>query len=232
MKVKCIDTMGATSLLTIGKIYDVLEDTGTGSQLQYNIVSDASETPMWFIASRFVEVGTGMKKIKCVNNTGFTSALTVGKLYDIVKEMGLKSSTNYMVRGDDGTESYWTESLFVVVSVVKVKCIDAKDAISTHGVLSYNLVPGIIYDAIIYDIQTEKGYELITSLSTTWRPYFRANRFVVVDDVPDTVRSMKAASSVVVDKEEERLRAIFTRPVADKFTCGKCSAPLPCRFHT
>ena len=106
---------------------------------------------------------------------------------------------------------------------MKAMCIDAT------GPMDIYLVDGKFYEVVKRKNDT-KFYDVIYNPN---RPpmVMSVDRFHVLDDnAPITQRS--SDSVLDTDKEETEIRNRFTRPVADKYTCSKCSAPMPCSYHS
>lgn len=181
-------------------------------------------------------------KVKCINAGGSGNGiLTNSKIYDATEHNVYSASSmskGYYITADNGVRTWFIDTRFQVVDVVKLKCIDAASfsggppAFSQYNGVKFDLAQDAFYEGI--PLADGSGYELIIpSLSSTWRPYFHKRRFVVVDDTcPETLRQIEVVKKVdVVDEEEEKVWAFFMKPVADPHTCGRCGMPAPCDYH-
>jgi hypothetical protein len=143
-----------------------------------------------------------------------------GKIYEVEEQSG-----NYTLKDDVGDARSLPKEWFEVVSDTpslvgkKVRCINASDQYSTN---SHQLVVGTIYT--IKEVDTAFSTPRYR-LEETGTCVFRADRFEMVEDAP----SPKQTSKLDPDKQAMmKFFATYNQPN----TCSKCSAPLPCRFHS
>lgn len=104
MKVRCIDNDHGRYHLTIGKVYDVIQQVVD----TYTIANDDGETNDYFM-TRFEIVQDAIKRVRCV--APLTGHLTTGKVYEVVNVL----SQDYEVRDDTGNTDLYIKSRFVPV---------------------------------------------------------------------------------------------------------------------
>lgn len=120
MKLKCIDNDGVASCLTVGKEYEVIEE----SLDCYKVADDQGYKRTYF--KRRFEVVKEPMKVRCIENSGVESSLTVGKEYELLGEC----PAYYKITDDcNGKQGYLRKRFEkieepVVKEPVKVRCID------------------------------------------------------------------------------------------------------------
>ena len=145
-KVECIDNKYIKKYLTIGKIYNVVDDYDD----HYHLVNDNGDSG-WFNKERFKHTVQKNKKVECVNN--IFNNFTIGKTYDIIKTDG----NIWEITNDDGIVLPYIEGYFKDITKsknMKVECI-------SNGNL-YDLTIGKTYEVIselsdFYNIIDDKG---------------------------------------------------------------------------
>ena len=113
MKVKCIDIKNSLGTLTLGKIYNVNEET----EESYYIVNNNGDIRK-YNKNRFIKVPEvnevykkhNNKMVKCIDNKNLEGFLTIDKIYTVLKE----DNISYLFLDDDKELIYYGKKRFVI----------------------------------------------------------------------------------------------------------------------
>ena len=113
MKVKCIDIKNSLGTLTLGKIYNVNEET----EESYYIVNNNGDIRK-YNKNRFIKVPEvnevykkhNNKMVKCIDNKNLKGFLTIDKIYNVLKE----DEISYLILDDDNEMIHYGKKRFAL----------------------------------------------------------------------------------------------------------------------
>lgn len=109
MKVKCIKNEIEAMFLTLNKIYIVIKETENHYQIILGDNRREYFPKSWF---EIIEEKEGNKmKVRCVNNSGVDTLITINKIYDVL----VKNDYDYLIEDDKQIKHTFLKNRFVIV---------------------------------------------------------------------------------------------------------------------